>query len=72
MRFIRKVWSYFFPSGADEIPILGVALTVSALSCGCIILWLWIVHTPISLTTADAAHATCLSRCQRTCSPTGG
>jgi hypothetical protein len=72
MKFIRKMWSYFFPSDSDEIPIPCLAFTVSALSCGCFVLWLWIVHTPISLKAAGAAHVTCLSRCQRTCSPTAG
>ncbi|SDJ48897.1 hypothetical protein SAMN04487926_1553 [Paraburkholderia steynii] len=72
MRFIRKVWSFFFPSGAEVITILGIALTVSAVSCSCFILWLWIVHTPESLTTDGAARTTCLSRCERTCSPSAG
>ncbi len=70
MRFIIKIWSRFFPSDSDELPVLCIAFSVSALSCGCLVLWLWFVHTPGSLTAASPARAMCLTQCQRTCSPT--
>ncbi len=72
MKFIKKVWFYFFPSDASETPILFFALAVSVTTCGCFILWLWIVHTPEALSTDGAAHASCLSNRQRAFSPTGG
>lgn len=70
MKFIGKIWSRFFPCRSDEIPAICVAFSVSALSCGCVVLWLWIVHTPSSLTATDDAHETCSSQFQSSCSPT--
>ena len=72
MKLIRKIYARLFLAGRDEISLHFLAFAVSTLSCGVVILWLWVVHTPVSLTASDTAHLTCLNRCEQACGATAG
>jgi hypothetical protein len=67
MKKIHKIAERIFPCDGGEIPVSLLALSAAALSCGVVVVWLWIVHFPAALSPSLAAQRRCSDQCEKVC-----
>jgi hypothetical protein len=72
MKYIRKVYRYFFHDDGHDISLLILAAAAAASGSGIVAAGLWIAHAhaPVATATATAktAYRTCFESCWAPCS----